>query len=323
MQVEVVDERCEQVAQTLATLGISDPVEPWSPLADDVNYDLATLNLAIVAICHQTQLLGGEIDGTYCRGWDYLQVRFLNWAREDGSRIAPGSFASFSAGELCEVLRSDQLSVTDMEHRASLVRDCGVVLGGMGARSFTELYERCGRRIATTDNNLTTMLRLFRAFNDPVRKKSLFLLGLNAATCGWAYEDGESLDPPVDYHEVRGHLRLGTVRLIDDSLRRSIACGDHVDEPADVAIRSTVTQAIRRVSELSGFAPMKLHYAFWNLFREVCLRKQPLCRGKLQDRLPASYRNLVANDSCCFINCCDSAESRNVIDEHRFETDWY
>ena len=119
--------------------------------------------------------------------------------------------------------------------------------------------------------NLLGSLSTFRAFTDPVHKL-LFVLGLNSATCNWVYQDSELLDPPVDYHEVRGHLRLGTVELLDESLRTSILNGDYVDEAADVAIRTAVTNAIRLVGEYSRYSPMQLHYAFWNLFRGICLK---------------------------------------------------
>lgn len=50
-----------------------------------------------------------------------------------------------------------------------------------------------------------------RAYRDPVRKKSSFLLELLRSQCGWQFVDVENLSAPVDYHEVRGHFRLGTV----------------------------------------------------------------------------------------------------------------
>jgi hypothetical protein len=324
MLVQVNEERCDQVARSLACVGVPEPIEPWSRGASEVTFDLATLNLALVAICHQTQSLRGMVNGTERRGWDYLQVCLLNWAHEDGHRLEPDKLAAFSTDELERILNcGDQLSQSDLAHRATLIADCGAVMITKGISSFTEVYEQCGHRIATGDLNLIGWLRGLRSFNDPIRKKSLYLLGLNGSTCGWAYEDQELLDPPVDYHEVRGHLRLGTVRIVDDKLRRIVNDGQSVDEVADLAIRGGVTEAIRRISDVSGFSPMRLHYAFWNLFRSICLRRQPLCEGQLADLLPTEYRRLVADNACCFVNFCESARMNHAVDEHRFNTDWY
>jgi len=324
MRVQVNLVRCEEVAQRLLALVVPSPAEPWSSQADSVGYDLATLNLVLVAVCHQTQTLAGEIGDQPLRGWDYLQRRFQIWAGDDVRRIAPDQLATLSLGQLRDILRcADQLSTQDLENRAAIVRDCGVVLTRLGVHTLTELYQRSGRRIAGPENSLLTVLRAFRAFNDPVRKKALFLLGLNSATCGWQYEDPDSLDPPADYHEVRGHLRLGTIQLLDQGLLHAVSAGDFVGEPDDIAIREAVTQAIRHVARRSGFTPMQLHYAFWNLFRAVCVRQRPRCRGQLAERLPEDYRRMVEGGECCFVTCCDSVDKERAIDEHRFETDWY
>jgi hypothetical protein len=216
-----------------------------------------------------------------------------------------------------------RLADSDIQRRVLLVNDCGKVLERKRTNTFTQLYELCGHRIASGTNNLLSVLGDFKAFDDPVRKKSLYLLGLNATTCGWEYEDLDFLDPPVDYHEVRGHLRLGTVQVNDETLGQLIRSGRSVDRAADLAIRSAVTRAIRRVSDLSGFSPMQLHYAFWNLFRAVCVRGQPICRGRIQHRLPPAYQSLIVNDSCIFVNCCDSAGLETAVDEHQFKTEWY
>jgi hypothetical protein len=217
----------------------------------------------------------------------------------------------------------DQWTDDDLQHRALLVRDCGEKLMSLGATSCSELYVRCQGRIASGNPNLLDTLSNFQAFNDPVRKKALFLLGLNQTTCQWVYTDPDMLDPPVDYHETRGHLRIGTVQIVDTSLAGKVARREEVGEAGDVAIRTAVTEAIRMISARSGFTPMQLHYAFWNLFRSICLRGTPRCRGEIADLVVAEYRHLVEGDACCFRPCCLMADASRALDEHKFDTDWY
>ena len=244
MSVELNQERCEQIGRTLRNLGIPEPIEPWSVLGHEVDFDLATLNLILVAICHQTQTLEGIIDGKQLRGWDYLQSCLLNWAQKDQLNCSPDRLRSFTIEQLREILNcGDQLSDIDLTARASFICDCGKVLTDKSVNSFSDIYAECDKRIDLLLKSLTD----FSAYRDPVRKKSLFLLGLNSATCGWTYRDHASLDPPVDYHEVRGHLRIGTVRIVNDQIRNAISNGKEVDTATDIAIRKRVTDAIRLI----------------------------------------------------------------------------
>jgi len=226
MRVEVNNAKCAAVACALKSLNIPPPIEPWGVKAGNVSYDLPTLNLVMVAICHQTQALHGVVNAVERRGWDYLQYKMQAWADNDSAALTLDRLESFTSEDLRALLDcGQQLSGPDVETRADFIRDCGAQLKTKKANSFTDLYDHCGRRIATGSGNLISSLSQFKAFDDPVMKKSMFLLGLNAATCGWRYADAELLESPVDYHEVRGHLRIGTVE-IDSGLRSAINCAE-------------------------------------------------------------------------------------------------
>lgn len=172
------------------------------------------------------------------------------------------------------------------------------------------------------------LLHMFRAYNDPVQKKSVFLLGLMANTAGWRYADSDALPPPVDYHEVRGHLRLDTVSIADTDLDRRILAREAVSAEDDVQIRAAVRDAILEIARHAGGATaMQLHYLFWNVFRNICLRGAPQCfRFTDMVRLPRRYHHLLVEregrSACPFVNVCRSAgHARHV--EHTFDTDWY
>ena len=68
---------------------------------------------------------------------------------------------------------------------------------------------------------------------------------------------------------------------------------------------------------------MQLHYAFWNLFRSICLRGKPKCRGDLFGLVESDYQSLVKDEKCPFVEFCNSADSDAAIDEYEFPTDWY
>ncbi len=105
---------------------------------------------------------------------------------------------------------------------ADLVADLGRVMHRMGWAHAWDLYTLSAGQVASSPNSLIESLCKFEAYNDPVHKKTFYLLALMRNHGLWSYADPMNLGPPVDYHEVRGHLRLGTVRILDEDLRRKI-----------------------------------------------------------------------------------------------------
>src|SRR5205814_1834897 len=103
----------------------------------------------------------------------------------------------------------------------------------------------------------------------------------------------------VDYHEVRGHLRIGTVRVADSGLLKKLRAGQPVTSEEDIAIRQSVYDAIMRISRQSGVNdPSQLHYLFWNIFRSICTREAPQCFALRTDSLlPERYMLLTIDEN--------------------------
>jgi hypothetical protein len=218
--------------------------------------------------------------------------------------------------------------LTAVEGRASLIRDLGTRMTDAGWEWADQLYNACAGRIATGTPNLLAELRRFRAYSDPVEKKSLFFLALMRNVGVWKYPDDEHLSPPVDYHEVRGHLRLGTVRVEDPRLWRMIESERAVTAADDAALRLAVRDAICLLARLTANTPAQMHYLFWNVFRACCGREQTHCSNCPPGcSLPSRYRKLGETSGqprrCLFAAVCRSAESPRKVLEHVFETDYY
>ena len=210
-------------------------------------------------------------------------------------------FAGFSRTRswaiVCPSLNSD----------TELIRDLGRMMLKHEWNWFEDLYRLCEARVATGDPNLFAVLGQSRAYRDPVKKKSSFLLALMRNSGLWTYADDDKLGPPVDYHEVRGHLRIGTVVITDPNLRAKLLSGTPVTAAEDIAIRRAVYDAIMRLSQPTGLRnPSQLHYLFWNIFRNHCLRESPYCFETVP-ALPERYRHLSAsgdNGCCPFSSVC-------------------
>ena len=245
--------------------------------------------LLLVAICHQTQSLIGKVAGVEKRGWDYLRLKLLEACQDDSSILAVDEWRSFSSTRLEAIFADDALGTTlsDPERRCALIRNLGEVFAEQGWQQTYDLFSTTNGDVDLIIDSLATT----RAYADPVRKKAYFFLGLIRNSSAFELSNFENVGAPVDYHEVRGHLRLGTVKLAAE-LHQQLLSGQPVSEDEDVAIRTGVHEAIRLIAEGLVISPMQLHYLFWNLFRNICTRSEPFCRTKCTT-LPQRYSCLL------------------------------
>jgi hypothetical protein len=330
-QLVAVDfQKCREVAAVLASHIIPAAIEEGLEILTLPPCSLANFYLLAVAICHQTSpiglpRLGGRLgSGERAWGWDYLRRRLAERVREDGSIIDPASWRSMNATELVRLLEADDgpVHLTDPERRAALIRDAGCRMLLNGWHGVSALYEEEDGWLLRDGRGILVRLAEFEAFGDPARKKSFYLLGLLRNECGWQYHDPEHLGAPVDYHEVRGHLRLGTVRVLDRRLEAQLKARAWVDGRADLAIRTAVSRAIDAIAAAAGSTDaLTLHYLFWNLFRSCCGRDATHCSTCGPGcALPPRYR--LGAEGCGLAAVCTS-RGAPVFIEHQHDTDFY
>ncbi|MGO9167724.1 MAG: hypothetical protein ACLP56_12715 [Candidatus Sulfotelmatobacter sp.] len=333
--VAVNVEGCRRVAGLLRSHSIPAGHED-SSLPGFAPGQVGNFYLLLVAVCHQTsprgkQPLEGMVGDRLLRGWDYLSAKLEAAARINPEILFPESWARVTAEDVQELFRDETLGdrLSDPLGRALLVRDLGQKMQGHSWKWADELYRLAEGSIATGPHNLLNFLSEFRAYEDPVRKKSFFYLALMQNAGLWTYSDPEKLGAPVDYHEVRGHLRLGTVQVIDPGLRLKLVEGKDVTAAQDIGIRRAVYEALMLISEFSGLRnPNQLHYVFWNVFRSCCTREAPHC-GSCPPTcsLPARYVPLALFPSgarrCPFSEVCQSAGQEPKFLEHSLDTDYY
>lgn len=323
----VDQEMCHVLANRLSTMDIPEPKEnvPELPFSDA---EEANFWFFLAAICHQTSPVGqpvleGNVEGGLRRGWDYLVHAFRLASTQNRELLTPQVWAEFDS---CKITSLFSPFISQPQRRAELVMDLGRGLDDRGWDSILSASLFCDHYISNHQPNLLDLLAEFEAYSDPVQKKSVFFLALMQNGGLWQYIDAESLPAPVDYHEVRGHLRIGTVRLADPELLRRITSHEPISCEEDIALRMVVRDAIQLVSELVKRSPNSLHYLFWNLFRTYCVRQRPHCDGKTFDRLPIDYAHAVqiaGGHACPFREFCMSADSEQAIDEHCVVTEYY
>jgi hypothetical protein len=229
-----------------------------------------------------------------------------------------------NAAELAHLLAAQNgpVHMTDPERRAALLRDAGTRMSTNGWSGIADIQAAEDGWLIRDERGMLARLADFDAYRDPVRKKSYFLLELLRNECRWHYRDPNHLGVPVDYHEARGHLRLGTVRVLDPELQRRLKARAPVDEEADVAIRTAVARAIDEIARTSGCADAPaLHYVFWNIFRSCCGRDATHCWAcGPACALPDRYR--LGTAECLMAPVCASRGAPTLL-EHQHETDFY
>lgn len=304
--------------------------------------DLADAYLAVVAICHQTSPLGerglrGYVAGSpkEKRGWDYLKEKFLLAAMKDPKWVRFDYWASLTPNELSALYRDESLeaacderrgagdpvglTLNRVNERASLLNDLGSQLVGLGYSHIREPFERCGRTIGGGGGFLNFLGR-FEAYNDPVMKKSLFFVSLAKNECGWPVEDADNLYSPIDYHELRGHLRIGTLSIGDAELSRKVRLGLALTDGEDTELRREAQNINHRIGTETGLGSSVVHYLLWNVFRNCCPRPSDRthcfsCGSGCE--LPDRYKAMPTYEErrCVFSPVCSSAgEPEKVLD---------
>lgn len=333
--VRVDEEKCLELAKILASVDVPLDQEEIC-FSNFENVETGNFLLFAVAICHQTsghgdKPLQGIVRGKKLRGWDYLIQRLEEECQNNRGLLLPDLWKEMSPETLRAIFADQQgeCLLTDLDGRSRLVRDLGQKMQEMDVTFVQNLFDKCEGRIRSDNPCILEQLSNFEAYSDPVFKKSFFFLSLMQNSGVWSFTDPENLGPPVDYHEVRGHLRIGTVHVESESLRNKLLHKVPVEAKEDIALRKATLNAILLMSKASGLnRPSQLHYLFWNLFRTYCTREDPNCNGDRPERyLPKRYLEMVSqvNDSmaCPFCQICKSASQQVMLYDHVFQTDYY
>ena len=288
---------------------------------------------AIVAVCHQTSPVGerrleGIVNNVKLAGWDYLEGKFLWKTRKEQKWATPEYWSVLRPSELSELYEDLSFGKTlnRVNERALLLNDLGQKLLESGYSNVRESFDRCQSAIGGGSGFLKFLER-FEAYKDPLMKKSQLFLAIMVRELGWAIKDPENLLSPVDYHEMRGHLRLGTILIQDQLLDSKVQKGLTLTEEEDCEIRSKIQGVNTFISNQTGLSVTVVHSLFWNLFRSCCPRpsNETHCSGCGDScDLPGRYKKLnTYMNRCLFSGFCNSAGKLEKVMEPPYVGHYY
>lgn len=285
--------------------------------------DLANCYLAIVAICHQTSPIGerrleGYVGHSRKAGWDYLKEKYLLAAACNPILASPAHWANLTPFMLAELYSDDEFGFTmnRVNERTFLLNDLGRGMIKSHTAYIREAFDRANRMI-DGDKGFLKLLSQFEAYRDPLGKKAYFFLSLAINECQWAAADPENLKSPIDYHELRGHLRIGTIIATDMLLSQKVRLGLLLTEEEDLELRRAAQHVNEKISEKTGLSSSVIHYLLWNVFRNCCPRQSDHthCKYCLPTcALPERYKQSELYEGrCIFAPVCDSASKPEKV----------
>jgi len=258
---------------------------PFPELDDPLALDVLTL-----ATAHQYGFWTGTdhgygepmwatIDGVRRKGSDFIWHAFTRAANADPTVIAWDRLAA-------DPLLFDKICVDDDgtcpipdagSHRV-LQQAYGATIGRLGGiRSVID-------QANASDDPLATLLEALSGIpgygEDPLAKKAnlLALILANRPEHFLHLDEGGSIAPIADYHNIRTLLRTGCVRVDDPDLRQTLADRSWTDAIGEASVRSAAYEAINALCDTSGLNVGEVDGFLFTLGRSLCLETEdPRC----------------------------------------------
>jgi hypothetical protein len=242
-----------------------------------------------VAIDHRTSspsgiAFEGTLDGRFFHGADLLYALAIHKFKEDQDFFTAERMAQISPEAVTNWLSlavdGKRTVIYNPQERAELLRDLGQKLLELGYKSSLELIKCCaGYLIRPEGTGLLQLLSNFKAYSDPVSKKSFLWAKFLTGRGLLQVQDIDNLAVPVDNHLTRIALRTGIINVKDEEILNRLRLEQSFALSEDLKIREAVRAAYREILKYETLRFNELDDFFWVLGRTHCIHsKNPLCQ---------------------------------------------
>jgi hypothetical protein len=283
MAVHVDFQMCEKIGERLKAIKVLPDPYMRKPLTMEDKRKEAEFWLYIIAICHSTRTLRGVINGEWLRGGNYLLAASRKRFDSDPTFFSAERMRKITEEDLKAMLSDDgkpeHSTIDRAAERVSLLRDCAKTLLELFNGDVMQIYRISEGHLTRKDGKgICDLLRKFKAYADPIEKKT-FLLVLYLKESGvWEIKDVENLKVAVDYHIMRVALRSGMVKVEDRDLREKLKLRKPATEDEDYEVRKAVREACSLVIKHSNCTVFEVDAILWNLGRSCCFYEHdPIC----------------------------------------------
>lgn len=265
--------------------------------------------LTMVAMDHRLSRPGKEykafIDGEESKGADLLYKLGIRMYLSNPNFFTPEHLSRIGVDEVLSWLSYGGASPPDPYTRTILLKDLGSKIITLFNGDPTTIIKLSNGYLRREDGyGLLDLLRIFKAYSDPVEKKSMLLVKFLSYRGILNVVDKENIRVPVDNHLTRIALRLGIV-VLEDYLEEKVLKEVEVSYDEDILIRFSVREAYRILSQQANLNPLHLDDFLWNFGRSICLRGSPKC------------------SLCSLNNVCKAYEAKKFLNEHTYYNTWF
>ena len=298
--MEVDEAACSRIARKIKGIGLREAYQTIIPKELDRELALRVLFFFSV-INYDTRGLWGMVKGRLARGSDLLLRTLISLAEERPSSLDPSHIATLKLEDFMSWFGEPgegKLPRRPSE-RVALLRDAAERLLRDYGGSVSALLDACEGRVGGP-GGLKERLSAFKAFDDPLAKKTMVFAILARSEGLWEPVDPENITVGVDYHLQRVALRSGMVVVLDEGLLKKLLLRRFVSEEEHNAIRMACLRAYGLVGRFSSRSQIELDQLFWHLGRSCCHhRREPACGHRAPCRREITCSFLEATDYAC------------------------
>lgn len=208
-----------------------------------------------IAICHQTHSLINRKRNLL--GWDFMELAFLNMAKENSELLDPSNLAEMSVNEVSEKIKPffsddgspEKCTLDRLGERSRFLIDVGKTIRDKYESKIKNLASSSEGYLLRDGKGLYEIMEQFEAYKDPLRKKSSLFIKIMMDAGLVRVKDPENFIPVIDYHMQRVLLRMGCVEIVDQDLKNKLKTREPLG--SDEEIRSKCIEAINIISEAS------------------------------------------------------------------------
>lgn len=218
----------------------------------------------LVVIDHRTHSKNKRfeafVDGKFYHGSDLLYFLARRLQKNKQNFFIAENLVKITAKDIVDIFSINDVTIRDPMQRAMLLKDCARKLIECYKSDFRNLLKLSeGYLISKDGKGVLQQLRMFKAYEDPLMKKSLLLVKILRRQRYFEPVDVENLSFPVDNVLLEIALRSGIVECDESEVG-----GREVD-----ILRSATNEAFKLLSEKSKVSPDVLDDLLWTYGREV------------------------------------------------------
>jgi hypothetical protein len=281
----------------------------YYPPPEDPLKKVALYFFVMVAMDHRLSRPGkpyeATVDGEKARGADLLYRLGMKMYREKPEFFDSTNLAKVTTDDVIAWLHIDEARVPDPQLRALLLRDLGQKLLSLYSGDVLALIHHSKGYLRSLEGyGLLDLLKIFKAYQDPVEKKSFLLVKFLVYRGVFRPRDVENLHVAVDNHLTRVALRLGIIRL-EEMLFKKVLNEIELLHDEDILIRISVREGFKAMSKESDVDVFLLDDFFWLFGRSICMQRNPKCF------------------SCPFRWVCRAYEENIFVNDLNYYNTWY